>query len=394
MKTRRIGVILLLVSAFFMATVGSAPGQELPIDKEVRLAMDYVNGKVPYTGPPVTYTGPPITLRFSTYVTKAYKPLANYIGLIFKRLEEESNGKLIIKAYWGGTLHGPRDGFKALREDITDYTHAHSIHHPGSFQLLHGMSLPFLFPDAPVAGMVAEELYPKYLKKEYEKMGVYMGGYMMTSTVNIVSKKPIRRLEDLKGQKVGVPGAGILPKIISSLGAVPTPMRPPELYTAFQRGVFEIFMSHDHSSCTFRMYEIAKYRTVVGLCVAPLEFALSRKTFDELPSDLKVVLYNWFRKHAQFAAQVHSVREGDRCCMKMEEKGIETIVLSDEELEKWRKAAAPVVEKFIADNEAKGLPAKAFVQDMRALSKKYSSVSWDELMQSTIDHPIQGIIDF
>jgi TRAP-type C4-dicarboxylate transport system substrate-binding protein len=313
---------------------------------------------------------------------------------VFKRLEAESNGKLLIKPYWGGTLHGARDGFKAAAENITDYTHATSGHQPGSFQLIHGISLPFMFPDGPVGAMVYEELYPKYFKKEYENMNVYFGGVMMTSSLRFVSKKPIRKLEDLRGVKVGSPMGGVVADIFTSLGAVSVPMQPAEMYTSFQRGVFDVFAGHDSTFCTFRAYELANFKTIVDLAVAPLEFGLNRKTFDSLPKDLKIILYNWFRKHAQFTSQVHSLRDGERCNVKLKESGIEEIELSPEESQRWKDATGTIMDKFITENEAKGLPAKQLIADMRDLSKKYSTMTWNDLMRRTIEHPIQGIIDF
>ena len=394
MKVRKVHLISLLLSVFLMVNGVNTLAQELPVDKKISVAMDYLAGKIPYTGPPVTYTGPPITIRFSSYVTQGSKTVIDFMESMFKRLEAESNGKLLVKPYWGGTLHGARDGFKAAGENITDYTHANSGHHPGSFQLIHALSLPFIFPDAPVANMVYEELYPKYFKKEYEKMGVYLGGVAMTSPLRFVSKKPIRKLEDLRGVKVGSPMGGIVADIFTSLGAVPVPMQPPELYTSFQRGVFDVFVGHDSTFCTFRAYELAKFKTIVSLAVAPLEFGLNKKTFDSLPKDLKIIFYNWFRKHGQFAPQVHSLRDGEICNIKLKESGIETIELPPEEIQKWRDASSPIIDKFTAQNEAKGLPARQLIADMKDLSKKYSAMTWNDLMKRTIEHPIQGIIDF
>src|SRR5690606_32610959 len=121
-------------------------------------------------------------------------------------VEDESNGKIKIQSYLGGTLHGARDGFKAAVNDITDFTAAYTMYQPGSFSLPHALDLPFAFPNSAVASKVAEELYPKYFKKEYEAMGVYLAQYAANGSYNLFTKKPIRTLADMKGMKIRAAG--------------------------------------------------------------------------------------------------------------------------------------------------------------------------------------------
>lgn len=183
------------------------------------------------------YTGPPITLRFSTHTPTThmlYK--ANFIPFM-ELVEKESKGKLIIKPFASGVLHGPRDGFKASVADITDYTHGYPSWHAGSFHLNHVMELPFAFPNAYVASLVSEELYPHF-KKEYENMGVYLAEYHTTSAYHILSRKPIRRLDDLKGIKLRSTG-GFGSTILKTLGATPVAVPSVEAYNAFQRGILD-----------------------------------------------------------------------------------------------------------------------------------------------------------
>ena len=48
------------------------------------------------------------------------------------------------------------------------------------------------------------------------------------------------------------------------------------------------------------------------------------------------------------------------------------ITLSAEETAKWREAAQPVYDKWIADMDSKGYDGKALVEEAEALIKKYS----------------------
>jgi len=382
-----------LVFIFLFASLGNTFAADDPFDNKIRAALDYIEGIIPYTGPPVTYTGPPITIRFSTFMAQSMAPFMDAFLPCIKMLEKESKGKLIIKPYYSNVLHGPQDGFKACINDITDFTHGYSLWQPQSFNLPHGISLPFSFPDSAVASIVAEELVPKYFKREFEKMGVYLAGGHGNPPYNLLSKKPIRKLEDLKGLKIRS-GGGVMAETVKRLGAVPVMVPASEFYTAFQRGVFDAQLSHDGGFVVFRTYEIGKYRTVIKLSSPANEYILNKKTFDKLPPDLKIIFSNWLQKFNQIEPQIYFEREAYRSINKMKNARIEMITLPPAEIEKWKAATLPVLDKFISENESKGFPAKQFVKDMRALTEKYSAMSWNDLMMHKINNPVKGIIDF
>jgi TRAP-type C4-dicarboxylate transport system substrate-binding protein len=393
MKKNQRWVGLLLVVAVLTMGAVSALAAQTSIEERVALASDWLAGKIPYTGPPVKYTGPPITVRYSTFMSSASKQFMNVYEPAAKMLEKESNGKLILKPYYSNVLHGPKDGFKACVDNITDYTHGYSLWQPQSFHMLMGLALPFAFPNAPVSQIVGEELAPKYFKKEYEKLGVYLAGIQVTKPYHLLAKKPIRRLEDLKGMKIRS-GGGIMADIVKALGAMPVMLPASEFYTGFQRGVFDAILSHDTGFVVFRVNEIGKYVTELSITQGNTEFALNKKFFDQLPPDLKLVFYNWLRKYNQAYEQIYYEQDAVAARAKMEKEGIQTIILPPEEMAGWKAAVDPVWDKFIKDNGAMGLPAKQMVEDMKALSQKYSAMSWNDIMKKMIENPVRGIIDF
>ena len=339
----------------------------------------------------VTYTGPPITLRYSTHFPTTHMLYKNAFVPWMEALKKESKGKLIVQPYTSSSLHGARDGFKACVGDITDIAHGYPVWTAGSFALAQALALPIGFPNAMVASLTAEKVYPKYIKKEYEKMGVYMGNYQMSSGYHIFTKEPVRKLEDLKGKKIRAT-AGAHTYILKGLGGTPIFIVASEMYTAFQRGVVDGLFFMDGSGVSYRIHEIAKYRTQFGLVQADTPNCLNRKTFDNLPMDLKRIFYNLQRRLAIMAAIAYESNdeEGKEILRKA---GVKTITLPPAELQRWMATLEPIVQNFIAENEAKGLPARQLVEEMRIHSKNYSSWTPEQFMKSATEHPIPGIID-
>jgi TRAP-type C4-dicarboxylate transport system substrate-binding protein len=338
-------------------------------------------------------TQEPFTVRYSTHVprshgfyTKAFVPFAELV-------RRETQDRLRLEAYTDKVLHGPVDAFKAAVTGITDYTNAYVTYQPGSFRLLHAPQLPFLFPSPQVASLVFEELYPRFFKAEYERMGVYLAHCDCTSPYNLISRTPIRRLEDLRGIKIRVTG-GLTADMFRELGAVPVAIAAAEIYPAFQRGLLDAAALALPDIVSYRLYEIGAYYTQVDINVVLLQYCLNRETFDALPADLQGDFYRLLRMRSQIAAQnIYSGPGYESALRVMTDAGTEIVVLEESELARWRERLAPLKERFVSLHEADGLPARAAVEAMEGLAGEYAALTNAQINDRIRNSPVQGIID-
>lgn len=335
----------------------------------------------------------PITLRYTSHAprshglyTEAFVPFAAIV-------ERETQGRLKLQPFTDRLLHGPIDGFKAAVTGITDYTHSYITYQPGSFKLLHATQLPFIFPSPQVASLVVEELYPRHFKAEFERMGVYFAHCDCTSPYNIISKTPIRRLEDLNGIKIRVT-AGTTAEIFRELGAVPVAIAAAETYPAFQRGVIDAVSLAPSDIVAYRLQEIGPYYTRVDINVLLLHYCLNRRSFDALPDDLRTTFYRLLRVRSQLAVQNYYSGPGyERAFRTLEASGVEILELTEDELARWRERVTPLKERFIAQYEAEGLPARAVVADLESLAAEHASLTNEQINERIKESPTQGIID-
>tara|TARA_Y100000590_G_C15683060_1_gene1000545 strand:- start:473 stop:1603 length:1131 start_codon:yes stop_codon:yes gene_type:complete len=350
------------------------------------IAAPFISGKRDWTKEPITLRYTSHTPRSHGLYTEGFVPFAELV-------ERETGGRLRLEPYTDRILHGPIDGFKAATTGITDYTHSYITYQPGSFRLLHAPQLPFLFSSPQVASLVVEELYPKHFKREFEKMGVYLAHCDCTSPYNIISKTPIRTLEDLNGIKIRATG-GLTSEIFRELGAAPVAIAAAETYPAFQRGVIDAVSLSASDIVAYRLQEIGPYYTRVDVNVLLLHYSLNRQTFDALPQDLKAAFYHLLRIRSQLTAQNFYSGAGYEHAFKtLRESGVEVFELEEEELNRWQNKVAPLKEQFIALHEAAGLPARAVVNDLESLATEYSSLTNEQINEHIMNSPTQGIID-
>lgn len=337
--------------------------------------------------------GEPVVLRYTAHIPNSHGLYTRVFLPWEEMVTERTEGRIRWEHYVDGLLHGALDGFKAVASGVTDYTHGYATYQPGSFHLTHGLQLPFLFSNPGVASLVSEELYPKYLKSEYERMGVYLAHCDVTTAYDIISKTPVRTPEDIRGLKVRSTG-GLMADIVRSVGAIPVVIAASETYTAFQRGLIDAVALGGPDMAAYRLYETGRYYLRIGLTHTVLQYCLNPRTFDALPDDLRVQLYELYRFRGQIAHRnYYGSRALESALARLADAGVEILVPTSDEVRAWHDAVAPLEERFIEENERRGLAAEAFVREARERAARYAGWSDDELWDHVEAHPVQGIID-
>ena len=377
------------------ASAGDVGNNAADVKKNLSVALKWVTGGLDsYGNAPVSYSGAPITFKTTHHVPKV-SGLAKAQLKGYAILEKMSGGKIKVNDTWSKTVHGPKDGRKAVRTGLSDHAPCFSLYSAKDYNMVHGLGLPFMFRNAHEAVAVAEELYPKYLKKEHERFrGVKIARVANTSPYHLFTNRPVNNLADIKGMKIRA-GGGNHSKIIGALGATQVSMPLASAYTAMQRGTLDAIHSSDAIAPIFKVHEVTKFRTTNGFNVLTIEYCTSGKWLDRLPRDLKVVYNNWARQYAQIEAQYFYDRlDAIHLDMMITKHGLKKIDMAAAEVERWKAILAPITRDWISKNEKKGLPARQFIADVRALSKNYMGVSANDIMLAAINSPVKGMYDF
>ncbi len=286
-----------------------------------------------------------------------------------EEVEKRTSGKVAVKTFPGGSLLKAKAMYDGVVDGVADIGCVAFPYQPGRFPLLAGVDLPIGFPNSKVANAVLWDLYKKYNPKSLDDVKVL--ALFTAPPAVIMSKDPIRVMADLKGYELRSTGAGVAP--LKLLGAVPVSMPMPATPEALQKGVVKGILSSTDILKDFRFAELCKYTTIADLQTTAFGVVMNKDKWNALPDDVKKVFDDLAKEHSYWTGKYVDDHGMEAIEWSKKEHGHEVIKLSDGEYKAWHDKVAPLADEWITATEGRGLPAKAFFDDMAALKAKYEA---------------------
>ena len=163
----------------------------------------------------------------------------------------------------------------------------------------------------------------------------------------------------------------MLTNMVKTLGAIPVSIPAPDTYTALERGTVDGTIFPWEAISSFKIAEVLKYHVASGLYVAPLFTLMNQKKYDSLPPDLRKVIDDlsgaW---GAEFNGAVWDKNELEGIAA-AKKAGATIYTVPQEERQRWAAKLKPIEEDWVKDKEAKGLPGRQLLNDLREAIKKY-----------------------
>ena len=269
-----------------------------------------------------------------------------------EEIKKQTQGRVEITYYPGGTLATAPKVYDAVVTGVSDMGTSHVAYTRGRFPLTEINDLPLGFSSAYVATQVKTDFYNKFKPKEWDKVHVlYFHGPGPEIVYTI--KKPVRKLEDMKGLKIR--GVGRMADIVKALGATPIPLEMADMYEAMRRGVVDGAFVPMESLKGWKTGEIARYATASWRAGTSTTFwvAMNKEKWNGLPADVKKVFEEvsseWRIKQANLWDAIDI--EGAEF---IKSYGGEVIWLQDDEAKRWEKAVQPVIREAGKDLLSKG----------------------------------------
>jgi len=273
-------------------------------------------------------------------------------ALKFKEVAERlSGGKLDVQVFGGAQLGGERDLLEGIRlgtlhmcigaGGLANFAPAYNV-----------VQLPFLIKNQEHMTRIAEGPAGKLLSQRIEEQGGYkVLGYFSTGDSGIQTvKAPVRTPADLKGVKIRVMENPALIESMRALGANPTPLPFPELYTSMKQGVVEGATIDYTALWTTKVYEAVKYVTEPGFhfLAEPRPVLISAKFFSSQPAEVQ----QWIAQAAAEASVYERSLFKDRQAKAIEDLRAKGIQFSKMDERAFLEAMRPVWQKVAATYKA------------------------------------------
>jgi TRAP-type transport system periplasmic protein len=252
---------------------------------------------------------PKTTLKFG-YINPVDSVHHQAAQRIAEDVKSRTNGDLQIDLFPGGQLGSEKD---MIDGNIV-----------GSIQLTMGSGLylayapkmgivdaPYVFRDVghlvrACRGVIGQEINEQLVAKGMRSVGVFLLGARKITT----GKKPIAKLEDLKGLKLRVPNVATYIAFFKAVGTNPVAIPIQEAYLALQTGMADGQENPWAQIWSFKFYEVQKYLAKTDHVINVNFVTVSEKWWATAPAEFRQALGEAIEKGAEWQVQTILENEG------------------------------------------------------------------------------------
>jgi len=283
-------------------------------------------------------------------------------------LERRTDGRVRVEFSWAGAIGNPADFDELLVKGVCDAVQLVPSWQRRPYPLSEILSLHWNIPSAQIGTKALLEFAKKgYLDEDFADMEILTLN-AWTGSVLFTVDKPVTTLEDVKGLKLHAGTRGQHDRF-SAMGAVPVNLTDPRImYPAYQKGeaqgttmVFGIMFD-------FRVHELCKYVTEPGVGSNLTCTVINKDFLHQLPADIQATMKDMVEPHSINHARAFD-KHNTTARQAFLEAGGQIFDWEPDALAKMEELFAPLWEEWIADKEAKGLPATQAVDDFYNLLK-------------------------
>jgi TRAP-type C4-dicarboxylate transport system substrate-binding protein len=272
-----------------------------------------------------------------------------------KLVEEKTNGQVKINVYASGALGGNPTAYKDLQAGVYDigYITSGQVKDTDLYPLSIA-DLPFAFDDNNTLTNVMSKFKDKFLEDSFSNDVVY-GTFAATDAYQIVSNKPVKTVDDLKGMRLRITGEDSI-ELGKIWGVTPLTTELTEMYQAFDTGTLDGTAYTGVGSVGMKLFEVAPYYTQLNMSNYQLVYVINAKSFNQLPEDVqKLFEEELFPELSELINLAYDNSE-EEALKTYEAEGGTIITPSEEEMKEFMEPVEEVWNNWIKKANDKGFP--------------------------------------
>jgi TRAP-type transport system periplasmic protein len=283
-------------------------------------------------------------------------------------VKEKTGGRINVKPYYNSTLlkGAQLQSPQMVAKGIIDCAFESTINSSTVIPSMNVFSLPFYINNFDNLDKLENGQTGKFIFGEMEKIGLKPLGWGENGFRQITNgKRPIQKMDDLKGLRIRVVGSPIFIDTFRELGADPVNMNWGDAVTAFQQGVVDGQENPVGVLIPVQIYQYHKYVTLWNYLVDPLIIYWNKEQWDAFPDDIKKAIQDAAAEAGRFQKAVaRAGLDGDKSLNTLkndfkyemevpdpvkffESKGMTVSTLPEDQVKAFKAALKPVYDKWI-----------------------------------------------
>ncbi|HXE96441.1 MAG TPA: TRAP transporter substrate-binding protein [Dongiaceae bacterium] len=287
---------------------------------------------------PMTSLAAPIVIKFS-HVVATETPKGQAANYFKKLVEERTKGRVKIEVYANSSLYKDKEEMEALQLGAVQML-APSLAKfaPLGVKEFEVFDLPFIFDNYQDLHKVTQGPVGTKLLKKLEPKGILGLAYWDNGFKVMSANKPIKTVEDFKGQKMRIQSSKVLDSQMRSVNAIPQVMAFSEVYQALQTGVVNGTENPPSNLYTQKMHEVQKYVTLSDHGYLGYAVIVNKKFWESLPADIRTIMEGCMKDATKFANDV-AKKDNDEALAGVKKSGrSQLITLTPQDRAAWKKA--------------------------------------------------------
>lgn len=280
---------------------------------------------------------------------------------VAKYIADKSGGKFTFKLHYSESIAPAKSVLDSLKIEAIHGALVAFGYVPGKVPLHMALDLPYLPIDNIDQLQKVQEAFNAWepIKKELAKWnGVAVYAALLPLYEFMGTGKAPKTIDDWKGLRVRALGpAG---EAMKTLGAVPTSVPAPEVYTGLERGTFSAAsFPFSYAFAAYKLHQVSKWYTMgMRIGIVNNSWVFSKSAYDKLPAEYKKMLEDV--REAQYAVGKAVYKAADeKNIPEFDKAGLERITFTPEMADAFQaKGGKPVWDAWVKENSARGLPAK------------------------------------
>jgi TRAP-type C4-dicarboxylate transport system substrate-binding protein len=294
-----------------------------------------------------------IQLKLAHFLPTANGMHKDFLEPWVQDLEKCSGGKVKITIYPAGTQLGNVGRlYDEVSSGVVDIAHGLSGIPAGRLDRVRLMELPFTVKTADAGSRALWDLRDLF-KPDFPNLKLLALHAHNAGQIHMVSKR-VKTTDDLKGMRIRFPSAAVK-EMLSYLGAVPVGLPPGAVYENMEKGVIDGAAFTWDAMDSFKLAEVTKYHLDAKTYVSTFWFAMNQRKYDSLPKDVQACVdkLSGAALAAKFGKWWNDWDAPGLKLVKAKQQPIDE--LSDAERNHWRDVLKPMIDKYLAAEEAKGI---------------------------------------